>query len=199
MKPSSVTQAWTIATVPYSGPDAFRLTRALYEEQLSTYGFADSPADTPAREYDPPHGAFFVASVGGGPAIACGGWRSAGRDTAEFKRLYAVPAVRQQGVARCLMETLEEDAARHGKTRPILETGARNHAALALFAACGFEFIESYVEGRNPEINRAMAKSILPAAESGQVQGAARAVDWGSPAGLLVGRVRGPRPQEPGQ
>jgi hypothetical protein len=73
MKPSSATQAWTIATVPYSGPDAFRLTRALYEEQLSTYGFADSPADTPAREYDPPHGAFFVASVGGGPAIACGG------------------------------------------------------------------------------------------------------------------------------
>lgn len=196
MVPSSAEQDWIIAAAAYAGPDAVRITRALHEEQLSTYGFADSPADTPAREYDPPRGAFFVASVGGGPAIACGGWRSAGRDTAELKRLYAVHAVRQQGVARCLMETLEEDAARHGKTRLILETGARNHVALALFATCGFELIESYVEGRNREINRAMAKKILPAAESGGVQGTARPVGCGSPAAVLAARVRGPRPQE---
>lgn len=163
---SSAAQAWTITIVPYSGPDARRLTQALYEEQLATYGFADNPAGTPAEEYLPPHGAFFVASAGDGPAIACGGWRTAGHGTAEFKRLYVAPSVRHHGVARHLMEALEEDARRHGATRLILETGARSHAALALCVSCGFEFIESYVEGRNPEINRAMAKTISPAAES---------------------------------
>lgn len=48
----------------------------------------------------------------------------------------------------------------HGSTRAILETGARTNAALALFVSCGFTFTESYVEGRNPDINRAMAKAI---------------------------------------
>lgn len=94
MVPSSVEQDWIIAAAPYAGPDAVRLTRALHEEQLSTYGFADSPADTPAWEYDSPHGAFFVASVGGGPAIACGGWRSVGRDTAPVRRPFRSPAGR---------------------------------------------------------------------------------------------------------
>lgn len=162
---SSAAQAWTITAVPYSGPAARRLTQALYEEQLATYGFADNPVGTPAEEYNPPHGAFLVASADG-PAVACGGWRTAGQDTAEFKRLYVAPSARQQGVARRLVEALEADAACHGKTRLILETGARSHAALALFISCGFEFIESYVEGRNPDINRAMAKAIGAAAKN---------------------------------
>jgi hypothetical protein len=56
------------------------------------------------------------------------------------------------GLARHLMQVLEQDAAAHGKTRAILETGARSHAALALCISCGFTFTESYVEGRAPDI-----------------------------------------------
>jgi GNAT superfamily N-acetyltransferase len=162
--------AWSLAAVSYASPDASRLTQALHREQLATYGFADDPADTPPGEFDPPHGRFFVASAVGGPAVACCGWRTAGPGTAEFKRLYVDPAARGQGLARRLMETLERDAVRHGKTRAILETGARSHAALALCISCGFTFTEPYVEGRNPDINRAMQKT-LSLATAGQVAG----------------------------
>jgi GNAT superfamily N-acetyltransferase len=155
--------AWVLTAVSYDSPDARRLTRALHREQLATYGFADDPADTPSGEFDPPHGTFLVASTVGGPAIACCGWRTAGPGTAEFKRLYVDPAVRGQGLARHLMQALEQDAALHGKTRAILETGARSHPALALCISCGFTFMKSYVQGRNPDVNRAMQKTLSPA------------------------------------
>ena len=77
------------------------------------------------------------------------------------------PAARGRGLARQLMEGVEQDARRHGKTCLILETGARNHAALALFTSCGFTFTLSYVEGRNPDVNRAMQKTLSPSKREG--------------------------------
>lgn len=162
--------ARSLTAVSYASPDASRLTQALHREQLATYGFADDPAVTPPGEFDPPHGRFFVASAHGGPALACCGWRTAGPGTAEFKRLYVDPAARRQGLARRLMEALEQDAIRHGKTRAILETGARSHAALALCISCGFTFTAAYVEGRNPDINRALQKTLSPAVAEHAVQ-----------------------------
>jgi GNAT superfamily N-acetyltransferase len=163
-QPAATTPAWILTAVSYASPDARRLTRALHREQFASYGFADDPADTPPGEFDPPHGTFLVASAAGGPAIACCGWRTAGPGTAEFKRLYLDPSARGQGLARHLLEALEQDAARRGKTRLILETGARSHAALALFTSCGFTLTKSYIEGRNPDINRAMQKNPSPSA-----------------------------------
>jgi hypothetical protein len=155
--------AWSLTAVSYASPDASRLTQALYREQLATYGFADDPADTPPGEFDPPHGRFFVASAAGGPAIAC--CRMAHRCRAWHRRVQA--PLRRPGRPRAGPgpPPLEQDALRHGKTRAILETGARSHAALALCISCGFTFTEPYVKGRNPDINRAMQKTLRPTAE----------------------------------
>jgi len=166
--------AWVLTAVSYDSPDACRLTQALHREQLATYGFADDPVGTPPGEFDPPHGTFLVASAASGPVVACCGWRTAGPGTAEFKRLYVDPSARGQGLARRLVQALEHHAARHGKTRVILETGARSHAALALFASFGFTSTEPYVEGRNPDINRAMRKTLSLSAAR-QPEQAARA------------------------
>lgn len=163
-QPAAASPVWVLAAVSYDSPDARRLTQALHREQLATYGFADNPADTPPGEFHPPHGTFLLASAPGGPAVACCGWRTAEPATAELKRLYVEPSARGQGLARRLVEVLEQHARRSGKTRVILETGARSHAALALFTSCGFTFTESYVEGRNPDINRAMQKTLSPSA-----------------------------------
>lgn len=179
-KPAAASPAWVLTAVSYDSPDARRLTQALHREQLATYGFADDPADTPPGEFDPPHGTFLVASASGGPAVACCGWRTAGPGTAEVKRLYVEPSARGQGLARQLMEALQQHARHSGKTRVILETGARSHAALALFASCGFTSTESYVEGRNPDINRAMQKPLSPSAVR-QPEQAARATSAASP------------------
>jgi GNAT superfamily N-acetyltransferase len=163
-QPAAASPAWVLTAVSYDSPDARRLTQALHREQLATYGFADDPADTPPGEFDPPQGTFLLASAPGGPVVACCGWRAAGPGTAELKRLYVEPSARGQGLARHLMEALEQHARRSGKTRMILETGARSHAALAIFTSCGFTFTKSYVEGRNPDINRAMQKTLRPPA-----------------------------------
>jgi GNAT superfamily N-acetyltransferase len=173
------TPAWTLTAVSYGSADACRVTQALHREQLATYGFADDPAGTPLGKFNPPHGKFLLASANG-PALACCGWRTAGPGTAEIKRLYVDPAARGRGLARHLLQAIEQDAARHGKTRLILETGARSHAALALFTACEFTFTGSYVEGRDPDINRAMQKPLSSSAVR-QPQQAARASSAASP------------------
>jgi len=156
----ATTPAWTLTAVSYTSPDARRLTQALRREQLRMYGFADDPADTPAGEFTAPHGAFLIASADGGPALACGGWRTAGTETAEIKRMYVHPALRGRGLGRRILEALEEDAASHGMAHVILETGVRNRAALSLYATCGYAPVKSYVEGRNPDVNRAMRKAL---------------------------------------
>jgi GNAT superfamily N-acetyltransferase len=160
----ATTSAWTLTAVSYSSPDARRLAQALHREQHATYGFADDPAGTPAGEFEAPHGTFLIAAADGGPAVACGGWRTAGPGTAEIKRMYVGPAVRGHGLGRRVLEALENDAVRHGMTQMILETGARNHVALSLYAACGYTRVPSYVAGRDPDVNRAMQKALRPPA-----------------------------------
>ncbi|WP_331739188.1 hypothetical protein [Streptomyces sp. NBC_01187] len=42
----------------------------------------------------------------------------------------------------------------------LLETGVSNHAALAFYSACGYVPVQPYVDGRNPDINRALRKDL---------------------------------------
>ena len=108
---------------------------------------------------------FLVAERSDGSALAGGGWRTAGPMTAEIKRMYVSPAARGCGLGRQLVDALELDARRRGMTEVILETGVRNHAAIALYTGCGYTPVKSYVAGRDPRINRALGKSLPPLAE----------------------------------
>jgi GNAT superfamily N-acetyltransferase len=144
----------------YDHPDAVRLVRALYDEQVGRYGFAD-PVDADPAEYAPPRGLFLVAYVDGVPG-ACGGYRTYDPSTAtvELKKLYTVPQLRGRGLGRLVGAELERHAADHGARRAILETGARSHAALALVRLAGYRPTARYVTGRDPAINRAFAKDL---------------------------------------
>lgn len=151
---------WKLAVVPYSHPDAVRLTRALQAEQAETYGFADDPAAAVPEEFAPPTGLFLVATAAG-VAVGCGGWRTAAPQVAEVKRMYVSPQHRGRGLGRLILEALEQDAAANrGMTEAILETGVRNIDALELYAACGYVPTASYVPGRRADVNRAMRKSL---------------------------------------
>ncbi|APU15199.1 GNAT family N-acetyltransferase [Actinoalloteichus fjordicus] len=168
--PSAI-RAWAITAVPYDSPSARRLTRALHREQVATYGRADAPEATPAEDFAPPNGVFLVAAGSDGIALACGGWRAAGSTTAEVKRMYVTPAARGRGIGRRLLAALEQDACLHGMTKVILETGVSNHAALALYTACGYARVEPYVAGRDPRINRALSKVLPRLREANEWQG----------------------------
>jgi putative acetyltransferase len=56
----------------------------------------------------------------------------------EIKRMYVQPAARGQGLARRLMDTLEQAARDAGCPLMVLETGPSQPEALALYAAHGF-------------------------------------------------------------
>lgn len=141
-------------------PDAVRLLRAFYDEQVVRYGVADR-IDLDPRAYAAPHGTFLVGYQQDQP-IACGGFRWYDRTTGtiEIKKTYLTTEVRGLGCGRTLLAKLEAQAMQWGARRVILETGIRNTAALALFAGSGYQPMECYVAGRDPAINRAFFKRL---------------------------------------
>ncbi|MFD7644658.1 GNAT family N-acetyltransferase [Kitasatospora sp. NPDC059795] len=153
--------ATTLSAVPYDHPEARRLASALYAEQLATYGFADDPHTAEPSHFVPPNGLFLVARVDGHEAaVGCGGWHLTTSDTVEIKRMYVDPTARGLAIGSRILRALEHKAVEHGATRAILETGSRNLAALALYEHLGYRPIPSYVPGREPTVNRAMAKRL---------------------------------------
>ncbi|MGW1666648.1 GNAT family N-acetyltransferase [Streptomyces microflavus] len=149
-------------------PGAFRDCRALQppggppahagpaRRATRLYGFADDPDATPAADFDPPVGLFLIAHVGDKP-VGGGGVRLLDEHTAEIKRMYVSGVARVQGIGRYL---LEQHAASRRARRIMRETGRRNTAALALYNRAGSLPCPSYVAGRDPRANRAMAKAL---------------------------------------
>lgn len=151
----------SLAVVPYGHPEARRLMRELHAEQIGVYGFADDPDETPHTEFAPPRGMFLIADAGEQGIVGCGGWRVLAPEVAEIKRMYVSSRARGQGLGRRILEFLEEQARSRGATRIVLETGADNTSALALYTSCGYAPRPPYVPGRKPEVNRAMGKSLI--------------------------------------
>lgn len=152
--PDSVTPA------PYDHPDARRLTQALRAEQLGLYGFADDPDTTPEADFDPPSGGLFLIARQDGEPIGRGEIRLHDEHTAEIKRMCVAEQARGHGIGRYILDCLERHAAARGATRIILETGKYNTAALGLYHRAGYEPCQSYVPGRDHQVNRAMTKSL---------------------------------------
>ena len=82
-------------------------------------------------------GAFLVVYAGGRP-IGCGAVRRIEGDACEIKRMYVQPEMRGQGIARRVLERLEEAAKKLGASRLLLETGPRQPEAIALYKTAGF-------------------------------------------------------------
>src|SRR5437899_4866924 len=81
---------------------------------------------------------FFVARWNA-HAVGCGAMvidRDCGR--AELKRMFVDPASRGRGVARALLERIEEQARSLGLRQILLETGVKSVEALALYRRHGY-------------------------------------------------------------
>jgi GNAT superfamily N-acetyltransferase len=155
-------------------PDAALLLHSFYQEQVGRYGFAE-PATLDPAAFAAPNGTFLVAYRQGGP-VGCGGcrWYERETGTVEIKKTFLLPEARGLGVGRALLERLEDQAARWGARRAVLETGVRNTAALAFFVENGYQSIDAYVPGRDPAINRAFMKWLSPVSEPAAEQVAFR-------------------------
>lgn len=161
----------SIAVEPFDGEVARRLIAALDADLDERYAGDDLEDE---REPDramlnllhdsvlAPHGAFLVARLDGEP-VGCGALRPAPTGetaTAEVKRMYVAPEARGRGVSRQLLGALEAHASALGYRRVILETGTRQHEAMALYESAGYEPIERYGGYRHSPLSRCYAKPL---------------------------------------
>jgi ribosomal protein S18 acetylase RimI-like enzyme len=80
-----------------------------------------------------------------------GGWRLRSdvrpwglTPAAEVKRMYVAPAARRRGYARAVLAHLEQTARAAGAEVMVLETGAPQQAAIAMYVAAGYVRVERF-------------------------------------------------------
>lgn len=156
---------WRIEQCLITDPDAARLVEEVQLEYVARYGGRDETPLEPGY-FEPPAGAFFVGYLDD-VAVATGAWRRrsdvdalGSTATAEIKRMYVAPPGRRRGLARAMLARLEATAAAAGAEVMILESGAAQPEALALYASSGYEPIPGFGHYRNSPLNRCLARPL---------------------------------------
>ena len=134
-----------ITEEPYDGPAARVLVPDYVAEIRAMY--PDWTPDVPPRltpeDVEPPAGRWVVAYRRAKP-VGCAALKRLDEHTAEIKRVYVAPEARGTGVARAILERLEQIAQDVGYTRLRMDTGARQPGSVALFNSSGYEQIADY-------------------------------------------------------
>ncbi|MFG2891767.1 GNAT family N-acetyltransferase [Streptomyces sp. NPDC048248] len=131
---AAVTVLHTTVSDPLARPLLDELT---YEYSTRYEKPVDLSLEYPAAEFAPPRGAFLLLLEDGSP-VAGGAYRRHDAHTAELKRIWTHSAHRRRGLARRVLEALEQDAAQRGYRRLYLTTGPRQPEAKGLYLAAGY-------------------------------------------------------------
>jgi len=133
----------SIDRVASDSPDARALMSALDADLLGRYpeahlihGLYDGDAENPRL-------IFLVVRVDGAP-VACGAVREIDARVGELKRMFVVPERRGQGLSRALLSALEAGARQEGYATLRIETGTRQHEAVALYRSAGYADIAPF-------------------------------------------------------
>ena len=124
-----------------------------YPEEGATHFRLDPDEVAPGR------GGFLIAYVDGAP-VGCGALRRLEKREAEIKRMYVIASCRNQGIARALLEALEQLAQSLKAKRLVLETGVRQPEALAVYRRAGFVTIPPFGEYVDSPLSVCMAKDL---------------------------------------
>ena len=144
---------------PHSA-DAHACLSAYYAELAARFddGFDMQAAhNEPLDSLAPPLGWFLVARLGG-EAIGCAGLRRIGEHTGELKRMWISPAARGRGVARALLDHIEDLARSAGFSEIKLDTNKALVEAHTLYRAVGYQEIGAYND--NPCAHLWFAKTL---------------------------------------
>jgi GNAT superfamily N-acetyltransferase len=147
-----------IEEVAFDSDLAQQLVAEVQQEYVTRYGGRDETA-VDVRQFAPPYGAFFVATVDGEP-IGCGGLRRHDDGVVEVKRMFVRSAHRRRGHARALLRALEDRARASGYDRVVLETGLAQPEAIALYTSEGYVPIDGFGHYKNAPQSRSYAKDL---------------------------------------
>lgn len=76
--------------------------------------------------------------------LACGAIKEFDTDTVEVKRMYVKPTARRKGIAKQLLQQLEQWAKELGYKKCVLETGKRQIEAVQFYSKCNYKKISNY-------------------------------------------------------
>jgi GNAT superfamily N-acetyltransferase len=133
-----------VVTLP-TDPRAQPLIDDLGRDYDERYGLNDGIPSSfelqryPAELFDPAHGGVFLLLIRDDVVVAGGAFKRESSTTAEIKRVWTHPSYRRQGLARTMMDALENRAREVGYTVVELTTGARQPEAVALYLGLGYE------------------------------------------------------------
>ncbi|MEO6605514.1 MAG: GNAT family N-acetyltransferase [Aeromicrobium sp.] len=130
-----------VRSAPIDDAEAMVLLRELDAEYVRRWGHGDDSAVLP-EEFEPPRGEFFVARLDDEP-VGTGGWRLDG-GVGEIKRMYVRQSAQRRGVARALLDAVEQSASDSGVHRLVLVTGELQPEATALYRSSGYTDIEPF-------------------------------------------------------
>ena len=77
---------------------------------------------------------------------------------AEVKRMFVVPAAQRRGLALLVLAHLERTAAESGVRAMVLETGAAQPEAIALYTSSGYEPVPGFGHYRDSPLSRCFGK-----------------------------------------
>jgi GNAT superfamily N-acetyltransferase len=135
-----------IGVEPADSPDALRCVAAYFRELEERFehgfdpgsgGYAGGVAKDGAK------GCFLIARRGG-QAVGCGELKALDAQTGEIKRMWIAPDARGHGLARRLLDALEEKARGLGMRRVRLDTNRTLKEAQALYRKAGYREIGRY-------------------------------------------------------
>lgn len=93
-------------------------------------------------------------------AIGCGAFKEFDSNTVEIKRMFVHPDYRGKGIASTVLKELEIWASEGSYTNFVLETGANNPEAIALYQKSGYEIFPNYGQYANISASVCLKKSI---------------------------------------
>lgn len=104
--------------------------------------------------------AFFMARQDDVPA-GCGGVQFFGTEYGELKRMFVRPQFRGLGLAKLMLEHLEQYTREHGINLLRLETGIHQKEAIGLYERMGFKNIPPFGDYVDDPLSRFFEKRIM--------------------------------------
>jgi GNAT superfamily N-acetyltransferase len=131
-------------------PPATDLMAALLAEYDVVAGrhLTGGPSAAPA-DFSPPGGVYLVGFADAGEAACGGGLKALGDGIAEVKRFYVAPAFRGRGLARALLDALEQEARRLGHRTVRLDTTT---PTWPMYLAAGYGAVADYNGNPHAEV-----------------------------------------------